>query len=169
MMPESTTRGQTNGSSADANALIGISVDRNQETTVVPKGERDFPATCLSSSRGDRCAILHADATDTFYAACAFSSGGPNIRIQAFDDCQTAPGPAYGCPRTALVDVPGVNQLQLSLSENPCTGHLALVYRKSDEIRLRFYDEQLKQISDTRIRDNQQLPPTRVVSPTRDR
>jgi hypothetical protein len=118
-------------------------------------GEWDFPATCLSSSRGDQCAILHIDATNTFYAACAFSSDGPNIRIQAFDNCEGAPGPGYGCPRTALVDIPDVNQLQFTISENPCTGHLALVYRKRDEIRLRFYDENLREVSDTLIRDNQ--------------
>jgi hypothetical protein len=118
-------------------------------------GEWDFPATCLSNSRGDQCAILHIDASNTFYAACAFSSNGPNIRIQAFHDCEAAPGPAYGCPRTALVDIPGVNHLQFSLSESPCTGHLALVYRRRDEIRLRFYDHRLREISDTRIRDNQ--------------
>jgi hypothetical protein len=118
-------------------------------------GDWDFPATCVSDSRGDQCAILHIDATNTFYSACAFGSDGPHIRIQAFDNCEGAPGPAYGCYRTALVDVPGVDHLQFSIAENPCTGHLSLVYRKGDEIRLRFYDEQLHELSDTRIRNKQ--------------
>ena len=121
----------------------------------LPVNEWDFPATCLSASRGDQCAILHIDATNTFYAACAFSSDGPNIRIQAFDDCAGAPGPAYGCPRTALVDIPGVNQLQFSIAENPCTGHLALAYRRGDQLRLRFYDERLNQVADSLVRDGQ--------------
>jgi hypothetical protein len=115
----------------------------------------DFPATCLSDSRGDQCAILHIDATNTFYSACAFSNYGPNIRIQAFDNCPGAPGPAYGCPRTALVDIPDVNQLQFSIAENPCTGHLVLVYRRGSDIRLRFYDEDLRQISDFKVRGGQ--------------
>jgi hypothetical protein len=135
-----------------SNSCVAVAATPPQKLAA---GEWDFPATCLSSSRGDQCAILHIDRTNTFYAACAFSSNGPNIRIQAFDGCAGAPGPAYGCPRTAIVDIPGVNQLQFSLAENPCTGHLALVYRKQDEIRLRFYDQRLNQISDTRIRDNQ--------------
>lgn len=115
-------------------------------------GVWDFPATCLFPSRGDQCAILHIDATNTFYSACKFDD---KIRIQAFDDCPGAPGPAYDCPLTALVDIPGANALQFDIAENPCTGNLVLVYRQGDDIRLRFYDEHLMQISDFKVRGGQ--------------
>ncbi len=116
----------------------------------------DFPATCLTNQRGDQCAILHIDRTNTFYVACGFSdAGSSNIRIEAYDDCANAPGPAYGCPQTAQVMLSDVNLLQFSISENPCTGNLAFVYRKGNSIRLRFYDEDLQRISDTRIRNGQ--------------
>ena len=134
-----------------SNSCVSVAATAPQK---LASNDWDYPAVCLSDSRGDQCSILHIDATNTFYSACAFGATG-SIRIQAFDDCANAPGPAYGCPRTALADIPGVNLLQFSMSANPCTGHLSLVYRKGDEIRLRFYDEQLQEISDTLIAENQ--------------
>ncbi|WP_282160685.1 hypothetical protein [Ulvibacterium marinum] len=115
-------------------------------------GEWEYPATCLFRSRGDQCAILQIDATNTFFSACKVDG---KIRIQAFKNCSGAPGPAYGCPLSALVDISGANALQFSLAENPCTGNLILVYRSNGEIRLRFYDENLIQINDFMVRDNQ--------------
>lgn len=129
---------------------VAATTPENLET-----GVWDYPATCLSTSRGDQCAILQIDDTNTFYSACAFSNNGPNIRIQAFDDCPGAPGFSNGCPRTALVDIPGVNQLQFSIAKNPCTGNLVLVYRKGKDIRLRFYDENLSQINDFKVSGDQ--------------
>jgi len=115
----------------------------------------DFPATCISPSNGDQCAILHIDQSNTFYAACSFSDNGPSIRIQAFDNCITAPGVANGCPRTAVTDIRGVNQLQFSIAENPCTGNLVMTYRKGQDIRVRFYDENLTELGDSKVRGGQ--------------
>ena len=115
----------------------------------------DFPATCISQSNGDQCAILHIDQSNTFYSACSFSDNGPSIRIQAFDDCVTAPGVANGCPRTDLADIRGVNQLQFSIAENPCTGNLVMTYRDGQDIRVRFYDEDLTELGDSKVRGGQ--------------
>ena len=115
-------------------------------------GKWDYPAVCLFDSRSDQGAILHVDATNTFYAV---SKLGNDIQVQAFDGCKGAPGPSYGCPRTAVDIISGTNPLQFSLSENPCTGNMILAYRKNNEIRLRFYNENLKKINEYVVRRNQ--------------
>lgn len=136
-----------------SNSCVAVAATRPNKLST---NEWEFPATCLSRSRGDQCAILHIDATNTFYAACAFgTSAGSNIRIQAFDNCDGAPGPVYGCARTALLDIPNVNQLSFSIAENPCTGNLALVYRKGEDMRLKFLNQDLTEINDIRVRSNQ--------------
>lgn len=119
--------------------------------------EWEYPAVCLSELNGDQGAILQIDATNTFYAA---TKVGPDLVIQAFDNCQGAPGPTYGCPRTAITTLTGIeNALQMSLSENPCTGNLILAYRKDKAIRLRFFDQNLNTISEYVVRTNQPFQP----------
>ncbi len=114
-------------------------------------GVWDYPAVCLSEQRADQGAILHIDATNTFYVASKLDS---KIIIQAFDDCIGAPGPTYGCSQTAIDSISGANSIKFSLSENPCTGNLILVYRKKKQIRLRFYDENLNTIKDYLVRND---------------
>jgi hypothetical protein len=80
---------------------------------------------------------------------------GNLLDIQVFDDCVTAPGVANGCPRTALADIRGVNQLQFSIAENPCTGNLVMTYRDGQDIRVRFYDENLTELGDSKVRGGQ--------------
>ncbi len=112
----------------------------------------DFPAVCLSDLNSDQGAILHIDATNTFYAV---SKRNGDILLQAFDNCSGAPGPEYNCPRTAMATIGDANALQFSLAENPCTHNLILAYRKNREIRLRFYDQQLRTLSEYVVRNNQ--------------
>ena len=115
-------------------------------------GEWTFPAVCLSDLRSDQAAILHIDATNTFYAVSKLDG---DILLQAFDSCAGAPGPTYGCPRTAIFSIPGANALQFSLAANPCTGNLILAYRKDQEIRIRFFDQHLTTIKEYTVRSNQ--------------
>ena len=115
-------------------------------------GEWDYPAVCLSDLNADQGAILHVDATNTFYSVAKRNN---DILLQAFDNCENAPGPTYGCPRTAMETISGANALQIALAENPCTHNLILAYRKDNQIRLRFYDENLKTISEYVVRSNQ--------------
>ncbi|MBD0777768.1 hypothetical protein HPE56_08180 [Maribacter sp. ANRC-HE7] len=118
-------------------------------------GEWDFPAACISEQSADQGAILHIDATNTFYAA---SKLGRSIVIQAFDNCPGAPGPLYGCPETSRKTISSLGLaegLRFSLAENPCTGNLILTYKKDKEVRLRFYDENLNTINEYVVRKNQ--------------
>lgn len=112
----------------------------------------DFPAVCVLEERADQGAILNIDATNTFYTVSKFDN---LIKVRAFDNCSGAPGPTYGCPFTAEDVISGANGLQFSISENPCTSNLILAYRKNEEIRLRFYDENLTVINEYRVRENQ--------------
>lgn len=119
----------------------------------------DFPAVCLSSSRGDQCAIIHDDAANTFYSACARGAAtGSGIRLEAYKGCAGAPGPAYGCPRTSLNGIPNVNILQFDIAINPCSDNLVIAYRNlNNEVRLRFYDSGLNRLNnpDFLVRANQ--------------
>ncbi len=115
-------------------------------------GEWDFPAVCLSEQRADQGAILHIDATNTFYAVSKLDG---DLVLQAFDNCTGAPGPTYGCPETARRVISNPTPLKFNLAENPCTGNLILVYRQNKEVRLRFYDENLNTINEYVVRENQ--------------
>ncbi len=139
-------RSDSNGNPSSCFAVAATSPQK------LETGDWTYPAVCLSDLRSDQGAILHIDATNTFYAVSKLDG---DILLQAFDDCNGAPGPTYGCPRTAMTRIPGANALQFSLAENPCTGNLILVYRKNKEIRLRFYDENLNNLNEYVVRENQ--------------